>query len=169
MWDRRYRSWFGSVLRQAVVWVLVPVAVFSSQPTMGCRCDNGRIKLFCWRVVNASPPGREHICDATCDRPCCCETLRRHCGLHGACLEGGSTVGTFAGCADRECCCTPLLHALFTSAKRVGVSTFRHSFWAFVGVDAALAERELLCESTCCHAPGLPPLDLVILHRTLRI
>lgn len=169
MWDRPGKSQSGSLMRQALAWVLLPVAVFSSQLTMPCRCGDGRIKLICSRVVDVSRRSGEYASEGTCNRPCCCETLRGQCGGHGTCPGCGRTMGAIAGCAGRECCCAPLLHALFMSAKGVRVPTLLHTSCAFIGVKAALSERGLLCEALCSHVLGLPPSDLVILHRTLRI
>ncbi len=170
MWDRRHRSWPGTVLRRALAWVLVPVAVFSGQPTMACRCSNGRIKLFCSRLVDGSRRGGEQASGAGYARPCCCcrETLRGYCGSHGDCPEWGGTVGAFAGRAARECCCSPLSRALFAPAKGVGAWVF-NATWVFVGVDASQAEAVLACEAMCSRVQGPPPPDLVILHRSLRI
>jgi|SRR5579872_414648 len=46
----------------AVLWAMIPLTVFGSQPRMGCICANGQHKFFCERHRNGDLGGRCTCC-----------------------------------------------------------------------------------------------------------
>ena len=165
MWYGRLSMRPGNVLRQAVAWILVPVAVFSGQPTMACRCAGGRIKLFCPRSLERSLIVGQQATAKGYAVPCCC--ARPHAANLDAvcCTCGGASV--VSCCPGRDCCCTPLLRALFTAPESAVPNLYAP--WAPWEAGGAVSRPVWEPAGAAPRYGTLPPPDLIILHCVLRI
>jgi hypothetical protein len=153
-----------------LAWALLPMVVFSGQPTMACRCSSGHIRLFCARSLES---GRHLEADGAAARrhkpcSCCAEACVERPFADEACPSCGGS-GTWQGAATSPptCRCTPLLHALFTSPKR-SATRLPHTAYARVAL------HPMVVSDVQTRGIPYPPLtelaarDLTILHCNLR-
>lgn len=170
MLSKRHNTQLSGLLTHAMTWALLPVAVFATQPTMACRCASGRVMLFCPRLASRDIEEMRSKADSAASAACCVvERLPPRSVGGRPCVKcSGREGGVCAGSSATECHCTPLLRALVASAKRVGKPTVGAAK-PLCRIDSAVESFVSRCPAANSHAGNVAPLDLVILHRSLRI
>ena len=155
----------------AIIWGMIPLAVWAGLPRTACVCANGQIKLVCRHVATSHMPD-----DHESDRHSCCvdthevaaEADSDHeadCCSSGSCCHGAAQGEPGIG---SKACCKPILAVPSLAPESTTVTC-----------DQALAVVSLVDDIGALYRPAFsrdvaevdtgPPLDRVILFRSLLI
>lgn len=154
------RRLFGQSYK-ALVWVLLPLALYGGSPVLGCLCANGQTKLFCSQLLGG---GCQDCSERAADsKPSAVRSPTTHRCCHGAAAASTLTARPLS-------CCRLLIGAPTTTPESVSFTIA----WPVLGVLGILSESTPSVappsdSATFALATSSPVLDRVIAHCRLLI
>lgn len=110
-----HRTVFRS-LHTAVVWAMIPLALWGARPAAGCICADGHFELICKSGLSVSNSGHPYQQGKA---RCCCPSLveKSTTQLKSCCSKGGSSHCATVSRDGSSGCCSPVVqHEILLSS-----------------------------------------------------
>jgi hypothetical protein len=147
-------------LRKPLIWFLLPVALLTGRPMVGCVCSDGSYKVSCEKLIGSLvwPQGKPQLS--------CCPGAQT--GSCPACHKAGGQDCDGVS-SNRQCVCRGIENNLKLTSS-VDVDQDDHStFVEFTNPEIAFPQSSLSSVLENLHRTDLPPLDRVVLFSHLTI